>query len=276
MDTTRTDLAFTKMHGLGNDFVIFNARDEPLELSAEQVRLISDRRYGVGCDQLLTLLPSDTADVYMRVHNSDGSLAEISGNATRCVAHLVADQAVGAKVAVETKAGILHCARTGADPVEISVDMGKPRFAWQDIPLARAMNTVKGNFEMEALSEPSFINVGNPHAIFFVENADAFDMTRLGPKIETDALFPERINVNVASVDGDIVRLRTWERGAGLTNACGSGASATAVAATRRGLTGRKSTLQLDGGTLRIEWREDDHIIMSGEASTSFHGTISL
>lgn len=276
MSTAHTDLAFTKMQGLGNDFVIFDARDEPFDLSADQVRLASDRRYGVGCDQLLTLLPSTAADVYMRVHNSDGSLAEVSGNATRCVAHLVADRTIGATVTVETKTGILQCTRIGADPDEISVDMGKPRLGWQDIPLARAMDTVKGDFELEALSEPSFVNVGNPHAIFFVESADNFDMMSLGPRIETDALFPERINVNVASVDGDNIRLRTWERGAGLTNACGSGASATAVAAARRGLTGRSVTLQLDGGTLRIEWRDDDHIIMSGEAATSFHGKISL
>lgn len=275
MSTAHTELAFTKMHGLGNDFVIFDARDEPIDLSAEQVRHIADRRAGIGCDQLITLLPSKRADAFMRVHNSDGSEVGACGNGTRCVVDLIAKDA-SQSVSIETEAGLLSGTRVEGPGRQVSVDLGTPRFGWRDIPMVREMDTLHGDYSAGPLSDPAFVNVGNPHIVFFVEDAQAVDLATLGPGIENDPLFPHRINVNVASVDGDTVRLRTFERGAGLTKACGTGASATAVAAARRGLTGRSVTVQLDGGVLQLEWRDDDHIIMTGEAATSFQGTISL
>lgn len=273
MNTSATERAFTKMHGLGNDFVVFDARSEPLALSVDQARLVADRHDGVGCDQVITLLPSQDADVFMRVQNADGSEVGACGNATRCVAKLIGDG--DGDVLVETQEAVLSCRRAEGDM--IAVDLGEPRLAWQSIPLAREMDTLHGEHSEGPLSDPAFVNVGNPHIIFFVEDADAVDLATLGPKIETDPLFPERINVNVVSLDGpDALRLRTWERGTGLTMACGTGASASTVAAIRRELTGRAVTVRLDGGTLNIEWRDDDHVIMTGEAETSYQGHLSL
>ncbi len=261
------------MHGLGNDFVVFDARDEPLALSAQQACLVADRRKGVGCDQVITLLPSQDADVFMRVQNSDGSEVGACGNATRCVAKLIGNG--DDDVMVETQEAVLSCSRADGDM--IAVDLGEPRLEWQAIPLAREMDTLHGVYTAGPLSDPAFVNVGNPHIIFFVEDADAVDLAALGPKIETDPLFPERINVNVVSLDGtDGLRLRTWERGAGLTMACGTGSCASTVAAIRRDLTGRTVSVRLDGGLLTIEWRDDGHIIMTGEAETSYQGVLSL
>lgn len=273
MNTSATERAFTKMHGLGNDFVVFDARNEPLALSAEQAREIADRRNGVGCDQVITLLPSQDADVFMRVQNADGSEVGACGNATRCVAKLIGNG--DGDLLVETQEAVLSCSRAEGDM--IAVDLGEPRLDWQNIPLAREMDSVHGDYTAGPLSDPAFVNVGNPHIIFFVEDADAVDLAALGPKIETDPLFPERINVNVVSLIGtDALRLRTWERGAGLTQACGTGASASTVAAIRRELTGRAVTVRVDGGSLAIEWRDDDHVIMTGEAETSYDGALSL
>lgn len=273
MDQARTEQAFTKMHGLGNDFVIFDARSEPLTLSAAQARFVADRRIGVGCDQVITLLPSQDADLFMRVQNADGSEVGACGNATRCAAKLIGNG--DNNLLIETQEAVLSCSRAEGDM--IAVDLGEPRLVWSDIPLAREMDTLHGDYTAGPLSDPAFVNVGNPHIVFFVEDADAIDLATLGPKIETDPLFPERINVNVVSLDSaDHLRLRTWERGAGLTMACGTGACASTVAAIRRELTGRAVTVRLDGGSLAIEWREDDHIIMTGPAATSFSGTLTL
>ncbi|HLV07298.1 MAG TPA: diaminopimelate epimerase [Croceibacterium sp.] len=259
--------AFTKMHGLGNDFVVLDTRTQPLPpISPALARALADRRTGIGCDQLIVLEESTTADFRMRIFNSDGSEVAACGNATRAVAILH-----GSPAHIETAAGIL-----AVQPSEggAAVDMGEPRFEWDAIPLAYAMDTAAMPVGWDELEQPAAVNVGNPHAVFFVPNCDAVDLERLGPEIETDPLFPQRVNVNVATVDGrDAIRLRVWERGAGLTRACGTGACATAVAAMRRGLVQREVTVTLPGGSLLIAWGENGRITMTGPATESFRGT---
>ena len=266
---------FHKMHGLGNDFVVIDARETPVVMDKRWAREIADRRTGVGCDQLILLEPSEVADVRMRIWNSDGGEVEACGNASRCVALL------GAKT-IETKAGILTARANGAS---VTVEMGEPRFAWDEIPLAYAMDTAAMPVGWEELQSPAAVNVGNPHLVFFVEDMTAIDLARLGPLIEKDPLFPEGINVNVAEVriGGMAVQevrrpgldLRVWERGAGLTRACGTGACATAVAAIRyRGMASPVG-VQLPGGLLTIEWAPGEPIRMSGPATHVFTGELS-
>jgi len=276
MSTIGTSVDFVKMHGLGNDFVVFDFRDNDLRLDATQVQSIADRKQGIGCDQLITLLPADNATAFMRIQNADGSEVDACGNASRCVASLLMSESGDDSVVLATNAGLLACSREAGSDV-ISVDMGVPALDWQAIPLARAMNTITGDYTHGPLSNPGFANVGNPHAVFFVEDASAVSLDILGPAIETDPLFPERINVEVAEVmSPDLIRMRVWERGVGITRACGTGACATLIAASRRGLVGRTATIRLDGGDLQLEWTADDHIIMSGGATISFHGKVSL
>lgn len=259
-------IPFRKMHGLGNDFVVIDARETPLAMSDRRAAALADRRTGVGCDQLIVLEPSAVADVRMRIFNNDGGEVEACGNASRAVGLLL-----GGERRIETLAGVIRSA-AGADGV--AVDMGTPRFEWDRIPLAYAMDTLTMPVGWEDLVDPAAVNVGNPHVIFFVPDADAVDLARLGPLIENDPLFPERVNVNVASLIGpDRIRLRVWERGAGLTRACGTGACATAVAAMRRKLTGRTVTVELPGGPLTIAWPEGGSILMTGPAATSFEGS---
>jgi diaminopimelate epimerase len=261
--------AFLKMHGLGNDFVVFDAREAAIALSAAQVRAIADRYTGVGCDQLIVIEPDAEADARMRVWNADGEEVEACGNAARCVAQLI-----GPSITIETAGGRI---RGTSDASGATIDMGAPRFGWEEIPLAYAMDTLSMPVGWEELQSPAAVNVGNPHVVFFVNDLDAVDLERLGPLIERDPLFPARVNVNVAEVEGrDRIRLKVWERGAGLTRACGTGACATAIAAMRRGLTDRKVTVTLPGGALDIEWREDGHILMSGPARLAFRGEIDL
>ena len=259
-------IAFTKMHGLGNDFVVLDARTSPIpEVDAAAAAALADRHTGIGCDQLLVLEPSTIADFRMRIFNADGSEVEACGNATRTVGLLH-----GAAARIETLGGVVT-----ANPTDggIAVEMGHPRFGWEQIPLAYAMDTHAMPVAWEDLADPIAVNVGNPHAIFFVPDAHAVDLTRLGPEIEHDPLFPERINVNVATVTArDAIRLRVWERGAGITRACGTGACATAIGAMRRGLVDRRVTVTLPGGALAIEWREDGEIVMTGPAAESYRG----
>jgi diaminopimelate epimerase len=259
--------AFTKMHGLGNDFVVLDTREQALPpVSAALARALADRRTGIGCDQLILLEPSDAADFRMRIFNADGSEVEACGNATRAVALLHGEPAH-----IETAGGILAVepAQGGA-----AVDMGEPRFEWEAIPLAYAMDTAALPVGWDELEQPSAVNVGNPHAVFFVRDCDKVDLARLGPEIERDPLFPERVNVGVATVENRAaLRLRVWERGAGLTRACGTGACAAAVAAMRRGLVEREVTVTLPGGALLIEWGEDGRITMTGPATESYRGT---
>lgn len=260
-------IPFVKMHGLGNDFVVLDARQELLlPVTSDLARSLADRRTGIGCDQLILLEPSEVADFRMRIFNNDGSEVESCGNAARAVALLH-----GAHSRIETGGGILE-----ASPADdgIAVDMGVPRFGWQDIPLAYAMDSASLPVAWEDLENPMTLNVGNPHVVFFVPDADAVELDRLGPQIEHDPIFPDRVNVNVAQiVNRAAILLRVWERGAGLTRACGTGACATAVAAMKKGLVERKVAVTLPGGTLTIEWGDDERIVMTGPAAESFRGT---
>lgn len=261
-------IPFIKMHGLGNDFVVLDARAAALPgpMTAKLARALADRRTGIGCDQLVLLEPSEAQAFRMRIFNSDGGEVGACGNAARAVALLHGEAATietgGGPIALEPLAG-------GAQ-----VDMGAPRFDWDAIPLAYPMDTFAMPVGWETLEGPAAVNVGNPHAIFFVADAAAVDLERLGPLIEHDPLFPERVNVNVASLAGpDHLKLRVWERGAGLTRACGTGACATAVAAIRRGLVASPVRVSLPGGDLTIAWAPGGTILMGGPAAESFRGT---
>ena len=258
---------FHKMHGLGNDFVIVDAREEPFDVTPALARAIADRRTGVGFDQLIVLEPSDSADLRMRIWNSDGGEVESCGNATRCVVKLT-----GAKT-IDSDGGLLEGENLGG---EVEVAIGEPRFGWDEIPLAYAMETNALPMAWDSLGHPFAINVGNPHLVFFVPDAREVPLEELGPRIENDPAFPERINVNVATcVDGRL-KLRTFERGAGETLACGTGACASAVAAiaTRRA----QSPVRVDmtGGSLTIEWAPGQPIRMRGGATHVFDGELDL
>ncbi|WP_374303174.1 diaminopimelate epimerase [Ferrovibrio sp.] len=268
-----TALPFVKMHGLGNDFVVLDARAHPLPLDLAAVRLLGDRRRGVGFDQMITIERSDKADAFMRIHNADGGEVESCGNAARCVASLLMQENGREAVSIDTLGGWLQ-ARGGAQG-QITVDMGEPRFDWQAIPLAREMNTLRMDYSFGGFSHPGAVNVGNPHVVFFVPDAETVPLAEIGPKIEHDPLFPQRINVEFAQmIDRTQIRMRVWERGAGITRACGTGACATLVAAARRDLAERKAAIILDGGTLTIEWAADNHIYMTGPAAEAFRGEI--
>ena len=273
-------MAFLKMHGLGNDFVVLDARGSAVELTPERRRIIADRRRGVGCDQLIVLEPPTErgADVLMRIYNPDGGEAGACGNATRCVASMLMDERKTDHVTVQTIAGLLESQKTGmADdglPI-ISVDMGPARLDWRDIPVREPCDTNHMPVGLGPLQDPVGTNMGNPHATFFVDDVAAIPLGELGPKLEHDRFFPERANIGAAQlVGGGKLRLRVWERGAGLTLACGSGACAAVVAASRRGLVKRKADVVVDGGTLSIEWLRDDHVLMTGGVALAFKGEL--
>ncbi len=268
-------LPFTKMHGLGNDFVVIDARSRPLGLSEEQKRRIADRRRGIGCDQLIVLEPSARADVFMRIFNPDGSEAGACGNATRCVSgRLMAERGVE-RIVVETISGLLQT--TASDNGAITVDMGEARTDWREIPVAQECDTLHLPVRLGPLLDPVGVNVGNPHAVFFVPDVATIDLEKLGPELEHAPLFPERANIEIVQrLASGRLRMRVWERSAGITQACGSGACATLVAAARRGITGRKAEVVLDGGTLTIEWLANNHVLMTGGWTTSFQGEIEL
>lgn len=263
-------IGFVKMHGLGNDFVVLDGRSEALpEITATLAAALANRHTGIGCDQLVVLDGSDVADFRMRFFNADGSESGACGNASRAVGLLH-----GRAARIETQGGILTTEPTAAG---ISVDMGVPRFDWDAIPLAFAMDTLTMPVGWEELDAPTAANVGNPHVIFFVPDTDAVDLARIGPVIEHDPLFPQRVNVNVATVvSRGAIRLRVWERGSGITLACGTGACATAVGAMRRGLVDRRVEVTLPGGALIIEWGADDRITMTGPATEAFRGSFEL
>jgi diaminopimelate epimerase len=271
-------IQFRKMNGLGNDFVVLDARARPLALEAAQIAAIADRSRGIGCDQVIALEPSDFADVFMRIWNADGGEVGACGNAARCVAALLVAERGSPHVSIETESGML--AATVAKDGSVTIDMGTPRFEWNEIPLSRPFDDTRAVELPEAgglgVGAASMVNVGNPHCIFFVENIEAHDLASFGPVLEHDPLFPERANISLAQVTGpSSLRLRTWERGAGLTRACGTAACAAAVAAARLGLTGRKVTVTLPGGDLVIDWRDaDDHILMTGPFALDYQGTI--
>jgi diaminopimelate epimerase len=262
---------FTKMHGCGNDFVVLDERTHPLGLTPGQAAALCDRRRGIGCDQLVSLepVPHDPAGVFMRIRNADGSESGTCGNATRCVAAVLAAETGLDRVTVHTIAGTLAAERLADGRVR--VDMGTPRLGWRDVPLAREADTLR----LPLPGDPAALSMGNPHATFFVPDVDAIE-TR-GAALERDPLFPERANIGFAQVLApDRIRLRVWERGTGLTLACGSGACATLVNAARRGLTGRRAAVLMDGGTLEIEWRDDGRVSMTGPVATSFTGEVDL
>jgi diaminopimelate epimerase len=261
--------AFQKMHGAGNDFAIFDARDVALAMPPERVRRLADRHRGIGCDQLIVIEPSTRADVFMRIFNPDGSEAEACGNATRCVADLL-----GGTATIETRGGLLTAA---AAQDGVTIDMGAPSFLWSDIPLAYAMDTADMPVAWGQLERPSAVSMGNPHIVFHVPDPAAVPLETLGPEIESDPLFPERVNVNVAAVEArDRIVLRVWERGAGLTLACGSGACATFAAFRRRGLIDAAATVHLPGGPLRIAETPHGTISMSGPVARAFRGETEL
>jgi diaminopimelate epimerase len=268
---------FAKMQGCGNDFVVFDERTGALGLTPERTRWLADRRRGIGCDQLIALEPAAAgADVFMRIRNPDGSEAGACGNATRCVAILLAAETGRDRFAIRTAAGDLAC-EVLADG-QVRVDMGSPRLGWADIPLARPMDTLHLDLTAGPMADPAVASMGNPHATFFVPDLAAVPVAALGPVLEHDPLFPERANIGFAQVLApDRLRLRVWERGAGLTLACGSGACAALVNAHLRGLVEREATVELDGGALRIAWREQDgHVLMTGPAATAFTGEVEL
>ena len=267
------------MHGLGNDFVVVDARTRPFVVDSGMAQAIADRRTGVGFDQLIIIEPSKKADVFMRIRNSDGGEVEACGNGARCLAALILEETEQSEITIETVAGILPAHR--AKPGWYSVGMGVPKFAWHEVPLAREMDTLHldlsaGPENQKILTDPVGLSIGNPHAVFFVDDVDAIDIATFGPLLEHHPLFPERANISVAQIlDRERIRLRVWERGAGLTLACGSGACAAAVAAARREFTERTVRIVLDGGELAIEWREADGLVlMSGPVATSFTGEL--
>ena len=258
-------MQFHKMHGLGNDFVVIDARAQAVALDAALVRALADRRTGIGCDQLILIGPGTRTDVTMRIWNADGSEVSACGNATRCVPVLL-----GRDCTIETAAGILVATLSDGGS---TVDMGLPRFGWDEIPLAYAMDTRSLPVGWDGLEQPAAVNIGNPHLAFFVADVDAVPLETLGPVIENDPLFPERINVNVAQILApDHLRMRTWERGAGLTRACGTGACATFAAGRRLGRLADRARLDLPGGTLHLRESADGHLLMSGPAVHVFTG----
>jgi diaminopimelate epimerase len=258
---------FHKMHGLGNDFVIVDAREQPFEVTPALAKAIADRRTGVGCDQLIVLEPSDSADLRMRIWNSDGCEVESCGNATRCVVQLT-----GARQ-IETDGGFL----TGqALEGQVDVTLQAPRFDWEAIPLAYAMDTNALPLAWDGLEHPMAVNVGNPHVVFFVPDARDIPLDVLGPQIEHDPAFPERVNVNVATSIGNLLKLRTFERGAGETAACGTGACATAVAAIASKRATSPAQVDMAGGSLTIAWAPGEPIRMRGKATHVFSGELDL
>ena len=262
---TLAPMRYFKMNGCGNDFVILDARARgALPLSQAQARAIADRQSGIGCDQVIAIERSIRGDAFMRIWNASGGEVDACGNATRCVAWLLMEEGGAVSRRIETAAGMLYAERAG-DRI-ISVDMGSPLLRWEEIPLARAMDTVRLEFSAGGLEGPGAVNMGNPHAVFFVEDVAAVPIEGLAAQIERDPLFPERVNVGFAEVRApEQIRLRVWERGVGLTKACGTGACAALVAAHRQGRAGRKAEIVMDGGSLEIEWRPgDDRVLMTG------------
>jgi diaminopimelate epimerase len=273
----RQALAFRKMHGAGNDFVIIDQRTRAASLTPAVVRAIGDRHRGVGFDQLAEILPGGNTTAGVRFWNADGSRAEACGNATRCIADLLMAETGLAEVTLASDNGVLVGRRRADERADrpgglIEVDMGLPRWGWRDIPLAREADTLR----LPIAGEPAACSMGNPHCTFFVDDAEAVPLAVRGPEIEHGALFPQRTNVQFVQVLApDRARVRVWERGAGETLASGSSSCAVLVNAVRRGLLDRRATMLLDGDALEIEWRADDHVLMAGPVAHVFEGTLS-
>lgn len=275
---------FLKMNGLGNDFVVWDARDAALKLDKDVIAAIGDRTGGIGFDQMITVERSPAgADAFMRIHNRDGSQVDACGNATRCIGRLLMEEAGKSAVTIETNAGLLHASSTD-EPRTVTVDMGKPGLRWDQIPLAeefantRAIELQIGPIDDPILHTPAAVSMGNPHGIFWVKDVEAYDLSKVGPLLEHHPVFLEGANISLAHVFApNKIRVKVWERGVGLTDACGTAACAVAVAAARDERAGRKSTIYLPGGPLMIEWREsDDHVLMTGPTEIEFGGEIDL
>ena len=271
-------LPFTKMHGLGNDFVVIDARAHPVDLTADLVRALSDRHRGIGFDQIMVIKGSDKADAGLHMANSDGVTVGACGNGTRCVAALLLKELQQDTITLDTDSGLVSA--SAATNGLTTVDMGPARTAWLEIPVARVADTLHLDLTHETaagqLSDPVGVNMGNPHAVFFVDDIARYDLGSFGREIEHHALFPERANISLAQVEGDSINLVVWERGVGLTLACGTAACAALVAAARRDLCGRSARVHLPGGALQITWREDNHVLMTGPVATSFSGAVDL
>jgi diaminopimelate epimerase len=271
-------LPFTKMHGLGNDFVVIDARAHPVDLTADLVRALSDRHRGIGFDQIMVIKGSDKADAGLHMANADGATVGACGNGTRCVAALLLKEFQQDTITLDTDSGLVSA--SAATNGLTTVDMGPARTAWLEIPVARVADTLHLDLTHETaagqLSDPVGVNMGNPHAVFFVDDIARYDLGSFGREIEHHALFPERANISLAQVEGDSINLVVWERGVGLTLACGTAACAALVAAARRDLCGRSARVHLPGGALQITWREDNHVLMTGPVATSFSGAVDL
>jgi diaminopimelate epimerase len=275
-----TKTPFLKMHGTGNDFVVLDARKHAVNVTSEVAKLLCDRHFGIGCDQLVVLGKSSAADATMTLYNADGSEIATCGNATRCVADFLMKERSAIEATIETKAGIRKGWRTADGAVQ--VNMGAPRLAWREIPLAESRNTMHLGIEEGLLFDPAAVSMGNPHMIFFVRDLAHIKMAEWGAKLEHHPLFPERANVSAVQVMSETeLKMLVWERGTGLTLACGSAACAAVVAAAQRGLTGRSATVHLPGGALNIDWQKGDEetqgdVLMSGAVAYVFEGTIAI
>ena len=270
-------IEFLKMHGLGNDFIVFDARSTSalaaMRLDGDGARLIADRRFGIGCDQIMILRDAlDGGDIYLDMRNQDGSKTGACGNGTRCVASLLMAETGKESVIIETQAGKLHASQSGD---LITVNMGQAYLAWDEIPLAKPEDTLAIDLSAYGEAPAVGVSMGNPHAVLFVDDADSVDVSTRGAALEKSAPFPEGVNVSFAHlIQKDKIRMRVFERGVGITSACGSGACAVGVAAHRRGLAGRKTEIVLDGGSLFIEWCADGTVLMSGPVATSYRGVL--
>jgi diaminopimelate epimerase len=273
-------VAFLKMHGAGNDFAVFDGRKVPLAFDARTAAAIADRRRGIGCDQVIVIEPADGAEAFMRIYNADGGEVESCGNAARCIARLLFDEKSARHARIETRGGMLACSDVGDG--RVSVDMGVPNFDWREIPMAQAVDTESFALEVAGFDEPALakvmaVSMGNPHCVLFVTDAIRAPVAELGPAIEHHPWFPARTNVEFAQVkSARVLQLRVWERGTGETLACGTGACAAVVAAAARGLTERRVDVALKGGTLTVEWRDDDHVLMTGPSVLAYRGDVDL
>ena len=268
---------YTKMHGLKNDFIIIDARAKKIFLNKKNIRKISNRKKGLGCDQLVIIEKpkKKKTSAFIKFYNSDGSITKACGNATRCVAFLLMKEFKRKKIALETESTLVNAFLTKNN--QVSVDIGKAYFKWKQIPLKRKVNINKVNFNIDSYINPTLINVGNPHIIFFMQNLKKINLKKVGPKIEKNPLFPEGINVNFAKIlKNNKIELRVWERGAGITKACGTGASATAVAAIKNKLINKRICyIHMDGGKLKIEYKKNGHIVMTGPIKTVKKGILN-
>ena len=273
------NIHFRKMNGLGNDFVVLDARKTPIAITEAQARAIADRKTGIGCDQLIVMEKSATADVRMRIWNAEGGEVQSCGNASRCIADLLFDELGADTATIETKGGFLAAQKAGAHLV--TINQGLPKFGWKDIPLSEDFSDTRhielqvGPIDTPLLHSPSVVNVGNPHCIFWVQDLDVVDLSKVGPMLENHPLFPERANISLAKVVArDHILLKVWERGAGLTKACGTAACATMAAGHRIKIIDAKCTITLPGGDLFMAVNDAGHVLMTGPAALDFEGTL--